>query len=364
MQRTTATSFFAAGYITLATLVTPALAGTPVHRISNTPTHRISSTPYVPPIQTGSSAAVPRAAVNIIAVPGYYSTPGYYYSPYGYNSRYRPARQSQVHYHNHYYDGYRGRRDFHSFTINGPIPPIETDHLTPVYAQAQPVEPTTMIRTDRHRRLIENLQRNATLERIAAAGELAEFPSMQSLAVLQDALVNDAVSDVRQAAAKSLGQIADHRSFIGLLRIVQYDSDEEVKSAADYALAEIRFASDPALIPEDFQLRPLNHGRIGLAAHLEVLRLGSFRQRQKAITELIHYRGTQSSAAIIDALINDPSKAVRATAARQLAVQADDLALPFLEWAALNDPENSVQRRARSAHRMIAARQQKNVIEQ
>ena len=255
--------------------------------------------------------------------------------------------------------GYYSSR-YGSYYLHDPdAPQLETEKLTRV----DPVsaEPVTMGRatTLGQRRLINDLMRDTARSRQAAARELARYPNIATSAALIDALVNDAAPFVRVAAAKSLGELADTGAYIPLVRVVQFDDEALVREAAALAVQEIEYAYEPEELPQGFAYRPLNDpGAPGeqLGDHLETLRRGRPDQRDNAVAQLGRFEGTQATAALIDALINDPDEYVRAEAARQLEELQDEMSLSFLLAAAGSDPTRLVRRQAQDAWQRLTTK--------
>lgn len=198
-------------------------------------------------------------------------------------------------------------------------------------------------------RLINEVLKGDAMHRLHGVESLVEFRNIGSVAVLQEAMINDANVAVRTKAAQSLGVLGASIAYITLLRSQSYDGNAEVRNAATGALDEIRRQTDPALLPTDPRLIPMNFGRVGLGDYLEILRFGDSDQRRAAIQHLADRHGTQAIVGIVNSLINDPDVFVRHEAAIQLAKVRDPLVLPFLDSAATQDPERRVRLQALNA---------------
>ena len=73
-----------------------------------------------------------------------------------------------------------------------------------------------------------------------AVMDLGRLGSARAVDPLATALANDASPQVRDAAARALGLIADPRSLPGLIRAAQADDDREVRHSAQFAVEVIR----------------------------------------------------------------------------------------------------------------------------
>lgn len=198
-------------------------------------------------------------------------------------------------------------------------------------------------------KLIHTVLRNGANDRKKAARALSSYENMSSVAVLVDVLINDADSEVRAAAAKSLCDIADPAAYEALYRSAATESDEKVRQASQLAadLIKAKAGADRTYVSPE--IPPMNEGEPRLADHLEELRLGSAQIREKAADEMDDYNGTQAVCALINVLVNDPDEDVREEAAHTLGKIGDRMALPFLKWAKFNDPDKSVRRTADEA---------------
>ncbi len=344
---------------------------TPAGAQSVPPSQRIGSTPFVPPTRTYQSP--PPSGTTVIG--GCYSY-GYFggcYPRYRYpcgiygdglyvGVGYYPG--SNRRYSRRYYyptdspqDGSYYSARYGSFYLHdSETPSLETEPL--VRVDSAPVGSVTTGNTTAlgQRRLINDLMRDTARSRLSAARELARYPNVATSAALIDALVNDATAFVRAAAAKSLGELGDAGAYIPLRRAARFDDDEQVRRAAALAAMDIEYACEPEELPQGFAYRPLNEGREQLSDHLEILRRGRPDQRDNAVAQLGRFKGTQSAAALIDALINDPDEYVRKEAARQLEELRDEMSLPFLLAAAQTDPTRLVRRGAEDAWKRLTTK--------
>ena len=194
-------------------------------------------------------------------------------------------------------------------------------------------------------KLIGELLFGETYQRTLAAEGLEEYRDIASIAALVDALINDAESTVRQTAAESLGKIESPLAYEFLLRSAQAEIDVNVKHASGEAAKQIKEVYGEKNLPVIDEFGPMNQGKSELGEYLEQLRFGSPHERAEAAKKLIDHKGTQATAGLIDALINDSEKDVRKEAAKTLGRTADTIALPFLE-SARDDSEQDVQQQA------------------
>jgi HEAT repeat protein len=299
----------------------------------------------------------------------YYVSPAYYYPTYGYGSYYsRGYSRGTSRYGNnyHYYYGEPCDSESNSSTHNtnyeseanyasySEIEPAIRESRTAVLEQNTQAVPDNDAQLGR---LIDQLLHGQRRERMEASRSLADFTSIRSVAVLMDAVVNDADTTVRKSAAKSLGKIADPLAYEVLMRIVYFDNNPVVRKASEVALEEIKYANDEAVLPESIEYLRMNDGRLKLGDYLETLRFGRADQRERAARRLGDFKGTQTSAALIDSLINDPDEYVRDEAASQLYKLGDRMAIPFIAAAADGDPSRRVHRRARKILRRLASKE-------
>ncbi len=202
-------------------------------------------------------------------------------------------------------------------------------------------------------RAVKNATQGTASQRLKATRQLANYQDIKAVATLIDVLVNDAKENARKAAAKSLGEIADPKAYLALMRSEKFDNSSLVRDASSLAIDEIKHLTTAGVFPVDPLLLPMNDGRLELAKKLEILRFGIPQQRWQAVKAIEKFRGTQSVAALVNTLINDPHKTVRKEAAIRLGKMADPLSLPFLESAGNNDPDKSVQTKAKQAIKKI-----------
>ena len=141
------------------------------------------------------------------------------------------------------------------------------------------------------------------------------------------------------------------------MRVVYFDSCRLVRKASEVAIEEIKYLNDPESLPEEIDYLFLNDGRMKLGDYLETLRFGRADQRERAVRRRGDYKGTQTSVALIDAMINDPDEYVREEAAKQLFELGDGAAVPFIAVAAEDDPSRRVQRRTRKIMRRLASKE-------
>jgi hypothetical protein len=298
------------------------------HHTRSTPVRRITSGIYVPPRRSHSKV----------------------FSHHGYRGNYQSSCYPNYDYGYGYDSGYtygNQERRFYPY-ISGDIPPVTEVERVTVHNNRDVILDTTVNAATQHR-LIGKILRDITSQRIDAARQLTRYPNIASVAVLIDALVNDASEQVRKAAAKSLGEIYDPAAYLALLRSERYDPYPLVRNAAEHAIEETRYNNSLEVYSENPVMIAMNDGRAKLGDYLEKLRFGRADQRQGAIRQLDRYQGTQVVAAMINALINDPDLYVRKEAAYRLGKAADPMALPFLEDAASNDLEKIVRRNAKKA---------------
>ena len=215
-------------------------------------------------------------------------------------------------------------------------------------------EPLVTVRSERevwsslHEKLLVQTLIGSAPEREDAVRQLAAFDSVASVAVLIDAMINDAEPQVRAAAAASLGTIGDPLAYEALLRSAAAEHDETVRSAA-FASAEIMEQLYDLERPDMLTFPPMNSGKRSLGEYLEDLRLGEAKAREKAAAELEDHAGTQAVVALLDALINDPDDDVREAAAEALGEIGDGMAIDFLREAMRTDVEDDVRDEAQKA---------------
>lgn len=195
----------------------------------------------------------------------------------------------------------------------------------------------------RQERLIDELLRGDAEQRENAARELSDYEDIGTIAALQDALINDAEPAVREAAARSLGQIRSPLAYEALLRMVEAEDDPEVRDAAEQAAQAIveYVGQDKLSVSSRWPEMTTPDDQLGV--YLEDLRFADAKQREKAAGKLHDYPGTQTVAALIDAMINDANEEVREEAAESLGKVGDRMALPFLQWARQHDPDKSTR---------------------
>ena len=191
--------------------------------------------------------------------------------------------------------------------------------------------------------------RDSAEDRLAAAEQLADYKNVSSVAVLVDALLNDANERVRIRAAKSLEEINDSIAYEALRRSAEYDSEKDVRQAAASAAESIESASTEDELYLSPYTPPMNYGQTKIVEYLEDLRFGNAKTRKHAADKLDNHRGSQTVAALVNAIVNDPDKSVRKTAADSLGEIGDRMALPYLQFAKYNDPDKSVRREADDA---------------
>jgi len=205
---------------------------------------------------------------------------------------------------------------------------------------------------EREQFLIETALRGDHQERLLAAEELGEYRSVMSVAVMVDVLFNDGRAEVRQAAAKSLGETGLAIAYEPLRRRSAEEMNEEVQGTINEAIETIKNKSDAELIiwsetPEK------RHGTQRIADYLEDLRFGRAQIRVKAVEELGEYNESRAVASLINVLINDRDQEVRQEAAKSLGEIGDGMAVPFLEAAQKYDQEKSVRKEAERSQKAI-----------
>ncbi|MBN1766744.1 MAG: HEAT repeat domain-containing protein [Sedimentisphaerales bacterium] len=213
-----------------------------------------------------------------------------------------------------------------------------------------PEEPVVEIKPvygSRQEELIDYVTREEPAKRLAAVQELARFDSIQVVAALIEALINDADPQVRVAAAQSLSRIGNPRAYEALLRSAEVD--EEVSSEAQLAADTLYESVDREGIYVSNVFPPMNQGDPVLGEYLEDLRFGSEYVRKQAAEKLVDQKGTQAVVALINTMMNDPHQDVREEAAESLGKIGDRMALPFLKWTRDNDNDNSTRKEAEKA---------------
>jgi HEAT repeat protein len=273
--------------------------------------------------------------------------------------RHRPTRRVVIQrpptYRYNYYPSY-GYYHYYPYYYNTtyvyePNPPViinnvEISNTQPVIHIAQETETKQL---SQQKNLINAVLRNGADDRKRAARALSFHKNMPSVAVLVDILINDADSNVRAAAAKSLHDIADPAAYETLIRSAAAEPDKDVRKAARLAADHIKSKNDPNRLYVSPQMPPMNEGEPFLGNHLEELRYGSSEIREKAADEMDDYKGTQAVSALINVLVNDPDEDVREEAAKTLGKIGDRMALPFLKWTKYNDTDKSVRETADKA---------------
>ena len=151
------------------------------------------------------------------------------------------------------------------------------------------------------------------------------------------------------AAARSLAEIADPAAYEALLRSAAAEQEEDVRQAAQKAAERIKNLHGEEKLYVSPKMPPMNEGIVELGIYLEDLRYGTAELRRKAADKLQEYKGTQSVAALLDALVNDADEKVREEAAESLGDLGDRMALPFLKWSRYNDPDKTVRKKAEEA---------------
>ena len=242
------------------------------------------------------------------------------------------------------YSSYRHYRE--PIYITEPIPQIIVNRVK--LNRREVVESTSLLGSQQER-LTHTLLRGTRTERRLAAEDLGQFDNIAAVAALIDALFNDAVDNVRAAAATSLGETGDVRAYDALMRCSALEAEADVQAAAVAAAEQIESLAET---DELYVSRPpiQSHSDYEkLLGYLEDLRYGSADRRDRAAEKLARFGHTQATAALINTLVNDRDKDVRKEAAESLGKIADRMALPFLNTARFNDSSKSVQKKARQA---------------
>jgi len=191
--------------------------------------------------------------------------------------------------------------------------------------------------------------RSSNEERKLAAMQLGQYKNISAVAALLDALINDGSDEVRAAAAKSLGVISDPAAYEALLRAASVEPLGTAKQEMEAAAEGIRMTVGDENVYVSPKMPPMNQGDEKLGQYLEELRYGDAKTREEAADALEKYPGTQTTAALINILINDANSQVREEAAESFQKIRDRMALPFLKWAQLNDPDKEVSKDAEKA---------------
>jgi hypothetical protein len=169
------------------------------------------------------------------------------------------------------------------------------------------------------------------------------------VAVLLDAMINDASGAVRAAAAGSLGAIADPAAYEALLRSVNFDQSPDVKAAATNAVEQIKAKNTTEDLNVSPTMPPMNAGSEKLGEYLMNLRYGTVDKRRGAAEDMAGQSGTQAVVSLINAMLNDNDDKVRANAAESLGKIGDRMAIDFLAWSSEFDAQKSVQHEADKA---------------
>ena len=243
-----------------------------------------------------------------------------------------------------YYSSYYYRYPFSPVYIYKSSPPIVVKES--VVDQHSPYG-------TRQGQLTDEVLRGEADKRREAAEGLAEYENEAAMAVLIDALINDADPGVRAAAAASLGKIGDSKVYEALLRSAEVDPDEKVQEAARESANGIKEAVGDRELSVSSVFPPMNQGKPELAEYLEDIRFGTASTREEAVKKLAKHEGTQAVAALINTLINDPEGDVREEAAESLGIIGDRIALPFLKLASDGDGDKSVRKQAEKAVKKI-----------
>jgi len=268
---------------------------------------------------------------------------GFYFSFGNYRHyRYRPYRSCYSYW----------RRPHRVIYIYEPATPVVIEERIVVQPPKRVIIQPSSEYVSGQEKLIGELLFGETYQRTLAAEGLAQYRDIASIAALVDALVNDAESTVRQTAAESLGKIESPLAYEFLLRSAQAESDVNVKYASGAAAKQIKEVYGEKNLAVSDEFGPMNQGKAELGEYLEQLRFGSPHERTEAAKKLIDHKGTQATAGLIDALINDSEKDVRIEAAKTLGKTADAIVLPFLE-AAREDGEEEVRQQADLATKEI-----------
>ncbi len=203
----------------------------------------------------------------------------------------------------------------------------------------------------RQAELFDQVLRDESEERVKAAVELGDYRDIASVAILIDVLINDADPVVRAAAATSLGKIGDTMAYEALLRSAEAEHEPQMQEAAQKASEIIKktIETEGLYVYVSSVFPPMNDGKVELSQYLEDMRFGSDDVRENAAKEMVNHKGTQATAALLNALINDDNADVRKETAESLGKIGDRMALPFLKWSCDNDPDESVRKEADKA---------------
>lgn len=272
-----------------------------------------------------------------------------------------PSCHRPVYYHDHWGHSYYHRGYYSSYYNPGPfvivedIPPVSVVRLhTPPPPPAERVYvERPVVQVSRQAQLLDQLMRSGLEDRIRAAQDLSGFAGISSTAALVDALINDGSSEVRRAAAVSLGAMADPLAYEPLYRSSKMDMDDSVRTAAEQAVAKLEQRHGTGNLPLSPNMPPMNSGREQMADYLEDLRLGDAEVRQKAADKLDGFEGGQTVAALINVLVNDSVSDVRKEAAKSLGKLGDRMAIGFLKSAKYNDSSESVRETSEKAIKKI-----------
>jgi hypothetical protein len=271
---------------------------------------------------------------------------------YGHYHYYRPVVRIYGHsyYPTYYYDPY-----YYDYFAYPPVVRVVTPAPQVVVEQVGvPSSPTVTyteapVRQTAQEKLIDDLMRGANEDRSLAAEQLGQYKNISAVAALLDALINDGSDEVRAAAARSLGAIADPAAYEALLRAAAAEMLGDAKKEMEAAAERIRTTVGEENLYVSPKMPPMNQGDEKLGQHLEELRFGNAKVREEAADALEKYPGTQTTAALINILINDYNAPVREEAAESFQKLRDRMALPFLKWAQLNDPNKEVRKDAEKA---------------
>lgn len=275
---------------------------------------------------------------------------------YGHYYYYRPVVRiyGSSYYPTYYYDPY-----YYDYFAYPPVVRVVTPAPQVIVEQTGvPSSPTvtyteTPVRQTAQEKLIDDLMRGSLEEREQAAQQLSQYKNISAVAALLDALINDGGAEVRAAAANSLGQIGDPTAYEALLRAAAAEPLGDTKKAMEAAAEQIRATVGEENLYVSPKMPPMNQGDEKLGQYLEELRYGDAKSREEAADALEKYPGTQTTAALIDALINDTNSKVREEAAESFQKIHDRMALPYLKWAQLNDPDKEVRKDAEKAVKNI-----------
>jgi len=205
------------------------------------------------------------------------------------------------------------------------------------------------LRQTEQEKWIDDLMRGTNDDRKLAAEQLGQYKNISAVAALLDALINDGSDLVRSAAAQSLGRISDPASYEALLRAAAVEPLGTARQEMEAAAERIRTTVGQDNLYVSPKMPPMNQGDEKLGQYLEALRYGNAKAREEAADALEKYPGTQTTAALINILINDFNAEVREEAAESFQKIRDRMALPFLKWAQRNDPDKDVRKDSEKA---------------